>query len=431
VVGTTATTVPPAGFTVTSEDGDLTIEVPFEAMAADPGITIRVLAPEEYPPELAGAAQNPGTVIYSMEPDGLVFDAPVRVTRRIPVANFPGLPEDAIPIVTLVTTTADGSGFEYLGDLEVLLDGDDLFVSGETTHFTPLVSVSEQTYLAVELPNHFGYTTETNEGLILSALFFDSGGLPVAPPPRVTGVGFPRNGVEIGFVGGEGLVTIDCPVVGEYSPSIGFDMTFRPTEAAEGEATLNSSRILVPGVDQVEVLAQRVIPLSCVDPMTSLAGVGIDLRVETDHRNGVTDGLIGFGPTPRLDGSWAGLILDLNGNGTVDLSDRMFPVYEVVEMQQRWGYLAPLYEYGRYFIYVVDGNQYDWTPGEDYGPAPVLEHLPLLQSLFRGPGRFEATIALVGVDGAPFVYEVGPEEDTQTEPEAELLLWVVPLMHGL
>ncbi|MEX1206988.1 MAG: hypothetical protein WEE36_00065 [Acidimicrobiia bacterium] len=427
VVASTTTTAP-EGFTVTSEDGDLTIEVPFEAMATDPGITIGVLAPEEYPPELAGAAQNPGTVIYSMQPDGLVFDAPVRVTRRIPVANFPGLPEGAIPIVTLVTTTADGSGFEYLGDLEVLLDGDDLFVSGETTHFTPLVAVSEQTHLTLEVgSSHLGFATEALTRLPVRARFSATDAL-LLSPPQVTGAGSTDDDAAIGFEEGSGTLTVDCLALGQYRPRMGFLFTFRLTDAAEGEATLSSSRILVPGVDQVQVLAQRVTPLSCVDPSTSLAGVGIDLRAQTDHRNGVSDGLIGLGPMPRLDGTWAGLILDLNGNGMVDLSDRMYPVYEVVEMQQRWGYLAPLYEYGRYFIYVVDGNQYDWTPGDDYGPAPVLDHLPVLQSLFRGPGRFEASIALVGVDGAPFVYEVGPEEDTQTEPDAELLLFVVPLI---
>jgi hypothetical protein len=100
-------------------------------------------------------------------------------------------------------------------------------------------------------------------------------------------------------------------------------------------------------------------------------------------------------------------------------------------MQGRYGTVNPLFEMASHFIYVVDVNQYDWDPGEDYGPASVLEHLSLLQSQFGGPGRFEASIALVGVDGAPFVLEVGPGEDTQTEPEAELLLFVVPLIHGL
>src|SRR3972149_4644973 len=74
----TTTTTPP-GFEVTSEDGDLTVEVPFEAMASDPGITIRLLAGDEYPPELASAAENPKSRIYNLEPDGTVFAAPVTV----------------------------------------------------------------------------------------------------------------------------------------------------------------------------------------------------------------------------------------------------------------------------------------------------------------------------------------------------------------
>lgn len=440
----TTTTTVPEGFTVTSEDGDVTIEVPFEAMAVDPGIVIRVLAPEEYPPELAGAAANPGAVIYSMEPDGLVFDAPVEVTRRIPVANFPGLPEGSIPIVTLVTTTADGSGFEYLGDLEVLVNGEDVFVSGETTHFSPLVSAAEQTYLTPRLgSSHLGYTTEAGVGIDVTALFFNTGGSPLASPPEVTGAGFTRQDTVIGFAEGAGSVTVDCLVAGEYNPRIGFFATFRLTDPADDEATLQSSRNLVTGVGQVRLLAKRVTPVLCVDPITSLAGVSIDLRAQTDHpggeviipdedfAGGLSGASVDFGEVPRLEGTWGGLIRDSNGNGMVDGADLMFPVYEIAEMQMRYGVVDPLFDFGGYFIYVVDGNQYDWTPGDDYGPAPVLEHLPVLQSLFRGPGRFEASIALVGVDGNPFVYEVGPGEDTQTEPEAELILFVAPLIHGL
>jgi hypothetical protein len=439
----TTTTTGPEGFTVTSEDGDLTIEVPFEAMAADPGITIGVLAPEEYPPELAGAAQNPGTVIYSMEPDGLVFDAPVRVTRRIPVANFPGLPEDAIPIVTLVTTTADGSGFEYLGDLEVLLDGDDLFVSGETTHFTPLVSVSEQTSVSLGFgDSHLGSTTEALTALPVRARFSAADAL-LLSPPQVTGAGSTDDKAAVGFEEGPGTLEVDCLALGKYTPRMGFSFIFRITDAADDEVTLFSSRTLVSGVDEVEVLVQRVTPLSCVEPSTSLAGTTVELKTWVDHpgeqiiiqnedfRGGFTGLKDDFGPNPRLAGTWSGLILDLNSNRMVDGSDRMYPLYELVEMQGRYGTVNPLFEMASHFIYVVDVNQYDWDPGEDYGPAPVLEHLSLLQSQFRGPGRFEASIALVGVDGAPFVLEVGPGEDTQTEPEAELLLFVVPLIHGL
>jgi hypothetical protein len=435
------TTAVPQGFTVTSEDGDVTIEVPFEAMAEDPGITIRVLAPEEYPPELASAGNNPGTVIYSMEPDGLLFDAPVRVTRRLSVENVPGLPVDAIPIVTLVTSSADGSGFELLDDLVVLVDGEDFFVSGDTTHFSPLVTLSEQVFMRVRLAQtHDSFMTEIGVDFDLTPEFYGIDGSRLDAPEMVDGVGFTRHDDEIGFLEASHALGISCKIIGEYRPRVGFQINFRVAEAAANEATLRSSPLLIPGLTDVPILAKTVAPLACVDPATSLAGVRFELETAVDHPGGEvfitgeafgggnSGGRIGFGRTLRLAGTWAGLIRDSNGNGEVDGSDLMYPVYQIEEMEEMFGYVAPLYSFGDYFIYVIDGNQYDWNPGDEYGTAPVFEHLPVLRSLFRGPGRFEASIGVVGVDGNPFVFTVGSAEELKTEPDAELLLFVGPLL---
>ena len=92
-MATTSTVAPttapaPRAFTVTSDDGDVVLEVPAGAIAEDPGIVILRLQPEEYPEVLAGARELPGTVVYGLEPAGLEFAEPVRISRRIPVANF-------------------------------------------------------------------------------------------------------------------------------------------------------------------------------------------------------------------------------------------------------------------------------------------------------------------------------------------------------
>jgi len=84
----TTTAPAPRAFTVTSDDGDVVLEVPAGAIAEDPGIVILRLQPEEYPEVLAGARELPGTVVYGLEPAGLEFAEPVRISRRIPVANF-------------------------------------------------------------------------------------------------------------------------------------------------------------------------------------------------------------------------------------------------------------------------------------------------------------------------------------------------------
>ena len=422
---TTTTTAP--GFTVTSEDGDLTVEVPFEAMAEDPGITIRILAPEEYPPELAAAAENPGAVLYSLEPDGLTFDAPVRVTRRLSLENFPGLPAGAIPIVTLLTTQADGSGFELLGDLEVLHDGEDVLVSGDLTHFSPVITVGEQLFMkSIFDKYHNGFETEVGLDIGLSAAFYRTDGSAFGAPAMVVGAGFTRHDDAVGFAEGAGSLSIACKMTGEYRPRVGFQIEFRIEGAGVDEATLRSSPQLIPDLGTVSILVKQIAPLFCFGAETSLQGVQVDLQAAADHPGGIewipneaflggfSGAYVWFGNVPRLQGSWAGLIQDLNSNGQVDGDDMMLPVYPVVEMQQMYGYIAPLYGMDDYFVYVIDGKQFDWSPGEDYGAATVEATLPVLESLYLGMGRFDAAIALVTVDGLPFVFKVGPSEEAQT-----------------
>jgi hypothetical protein len=426
---TTSTT--PPGFTVTSDDGDLEIEVSFEAMAEDPGITIRVLPPEEYPPQLAGAAETPGTVIYSMEPDGLVFDAPVRVTRRLSASNFEGMADFDVPVVTLITATADGSGFELLGDLRVQRDGDEVFASGDTTHFSPLITVNEQITLRVRFGEfHRSFATEVGLRIDVLAEFTNAQSIS-EPPAAIAGVGYTRHADRVAFEEGE-FLGIDCLIPGEFRPRVGHDVEFNVSDPAEGEPTLHSSPQLVPGLDRVQIKLKNVAPLICYDPATSLHGLGVDFEIATDHPGGVAwvpggDFLGGnsasyawFGGNVRLDGTWAGLIQDGNRNGEVDATDTMFPVYRVEDIGGMQGFIAPLFTFADYFVYVIDGNQFDWNPGEGYGAGTVEEMVPFLESLYRGDGRFDSAIGLISRGGDPFVYTVDSSEEVQSAEGAEL-----------
>ena len=126
---------------VTSDDGDVTVEIP--AGAAPQGIeaSVRLLDPSDWPEQLASAATIEGVRIYELAPAGTEFSTPVTVTRRFDRADFGdhGTP-DRIPLVVLATSTVGGDGFELLDDQVAEVDGGDLFVSANTTHFSPLIS---------------------------------------------------------------------------------------------------------------------------------------------------------------------------------------------------------------------------------------------------------------------------------------------------
>ena len=138
---TSPTTTPAVGSVlITSEDGNLTLEVrAADAERVSP--SIRILDPSEWPAELGDAEQLPGVTIYEMEPDGAVFDEPVTVTRRLDIASFgESIGAFDVPLVVPFTQEDDGR-FVPLADLEVTRIGSTLFASGTTTHFSPLGTI--------------------------------------------------------------------------------------------------------------------------------------------------------------------------------------------------------------------------------------------------------------------------------------------------
>ena len=438
-LGVTTTTEPP-GFTVVSDDGDLEIDVPFEAMAEDPGITIRVLDPEEYPAQLAGAEQTPGTVIYSMEPEGLTFEAPVRVTRRLSASNFGDLADLEVPVAVMMTTDADGS-FEVMGDLRVQRDGDDIYVSGETMHFSPAVTIYGKIRVRFYYDDqHRDLGTEPGHPIYLSPRFTNDEGQPFESGPiSVTGVGYTRNDDAISFQSGE-FLGIDCLIPGEYTPRGGVEVEFDVGEPENGEPTIRGVGTLAPGTTTLKIKVKNVLPLTCFAPDTSIQGTQVDAEIASDHPGGVEwvpngDFLGGnsaaygwFNGNVRLDGAWVGLIGDRNGNGIIDSNDAMFPVYEVKDYGGMIGFVAPLFSYGDYFIYWLDGKQFDWNPGEEYGVGTAGEILPYLETLYRGMGRFDSAIGVITVDGAPFVYRVDSSEEVQSATGAVTEIFTPPLL---
>jgi len=420
------------GFQVFSEDGDLEVRVPVTAMAEDLGISIRLLSPDEYPPELAGAAENPGTRIYNLEPEGLTFDAPVRVIRRIPAANFGDLAATEIPVVYLVTQNPAGE-FELFDSLEVMRDGDDLFVGGETTHFSPVISISGQVNAEI-VPDaeHSVFATEVGTNEFFGIEFKGSDGTLLNKPSillpvmrvRESFMAFDSNAGR----GNASQESVQCTGIGEAKPRLGF-VTTLSADPEPNQAGLVGVQSLIPGLMSAGMQLKIAQPFKCLDPKTSIIGTSIQFTIQTDHPGGVASvpngdfrgGLsAGWGV---LNARWAdgyqGLITDSNGNGKVDIDDNM---YEPQMVDSGGGVVLPLYSFGDYFLYTVDAASY--SPLPSWGPSPYSVHdgLVWLNDLYEGDGRFETSVGVLGVDGAPFQYTVDSSEQPETV-DGEVLLF--------
>lgn len=87
--------------TVTSDDGKLTLEIPFGAVGDDVQITATAVPQAELPDELA-RLRGAGTG-YRLEPEGLEFSEPVDVALTLDVAELEGQPENGTSAFGLVT----------------------------------------------------------------------------------------------------------------------------------------------------------------------------------------------------------------------------------------------------------------------------------------------------------------------------------------
>jgi hypothetical protein len=135
--GTSRETIGPEGGEITSADGRLTLTFPPDAFSEDTEITIREINPEDLPPEFDGLDPE---FAYVLEPDGIEFAVPVTATLMLdeePVQDDGSLETE----FALLITSSDGE-LEVLENLsrEVDEDANMTTVSGELSHFSPLVA---------------------------------------------------------------------------------------------------------------------------------------------------------------------------------------------------------------------------------------------------------------------------------------------------
>ena len=145
--------------TATSDDNNVTVEVP-EGALADSGVvvSVRTLGPDERPAALAGLELR--GALYELEPDGAVFEEPVKVTRYIDLEQLVLDPDRGLPVPTLLTVDGDGS-WDVLDEQTVSYDGSTAIVSGTTTHFSTLVSLAGLAFVDVSMTD---VTREVSKG---------------------------------------------------------------------------------------------------------------------------------------------------------------------------------------------------------------------------------------------------------------------------
>jgi len=358
---TTTTTDP--GFTATSDDGRVTIEVTPDALADDPGITITALTTDAHPEELTGLSTVP--IVYALEPGQLEFDAPVRISVTIPIEEMtaPGF-EAMLPVATLITTTTDGTGWQFLDDIRVSRDAQSFMISGLTDHFSRLAVVPEQVFIE----SRFIEITPTRT-MDLGFDFFWANGVELATP-QLTGTFIPfetstdPGDVAVGIA--DGTVSLTCPpdiatVIGDLE----LEAALRAVEDDSGETGLvTAPQITTLQQQEATVTFTGGIQLLCTPTITADGTLTMDVSV--DHPGGVTivpgedfkGGLsalyIDFGlGLPPL---YVGLIRDVDSDGRIGPNDIMYPPQPTDITDGVSTVVIPLYAYGDYFPYILGGE---------------------------------------------------------------------------
>jgi len=419
------TTTAEAGFEVTSEDGAVTVHVPASAMTEDPGITITRLETVDYPPGLGVVADDPTARVYDLGPDGTEFDAPITVSLTIDLADLPDLAPNEIPAYLLFTTSGDG--FEMYRDLAITRHGSEAIVSGTVSHFSPLIAVRETATPVVAIDRTdleataslrsfdqiLDLMTEVPGRIPIAAGFRDQSGATVAGQVTFNAV----DGVPATVQGSR--LDIRCEEIAEIEVLPSFSAVYG-SDAIAGVVNFITTRQLFPESQQADLRFAFESRVRCFDPSTSVLGIDLSgVRVATDHpggtdwipdrdfQGGISASFVTAAPSERLSTMYVGLICDNDFNGMVDATDTMFPAYAFRDGEIRLQIVLPLFGYADYFLYMVDGSQYSGVPaGTGW---TVADGLDWYQGMHTGPGRFEASLGIVG-GGDPFVYTVDAGE---------------------
>lgn len=148
--GVVSKEIGPDGGTVTSSDDRLTLTIPEGALTSTETITIEAITTDDLGAGFDAIVNDVGAKnTYELGPDGLQFDAPI--TARITSEQTPVQNGDSLGVAAELLLTVNDGTVEVLDSLRTHFDADagTVTVSGEMTHFTPVLHSNEYAQLVI------------------------------------------------------------------------------------------------------------------------------------------------------------------------------------------------------------------------------------------------------------------------------------------
>lgn len=137
---TSAETIGAGGGAITSVDGNVTLDVPAGALAADTEITMTMVPAGQRSSELSDL--TPEAVVYEFGPDGLQFSTPATVTLALPDAEAPVTSGDSLSTPLTVVASLSGGTLELAGAQETTVEPTSgaLVARAEIDHFSSVLA---------------------------------------------------------------------------------------------------------------------------------------------------------------------------------------------------------------------------------------------------------------------------------------------------
>lgn len=234
--GLVSADIGPAGGSLVSADGELTLAFPAGALGTTQKITIQTIDPAAPGNEFAGVDVRRA---YQLGPDGLTFPFPVSVTLRS--SQQPVKVDSSVQLFPeFLLIAANGGPIELLDNPRLQMEGDSVVVRGELSHFSTLVDFAfdgDVFFSATNVPDELtigstftavarmGNNAEGSVKVVGNARYSDKSSAPIqAEPPasdvplQLVGTAFEGSfahsctGPGLGVYGGELSAQVDIPI---------------------------------------------------------------------------------------------------------------------------------------------------------------------------------------------------------------------------
>jgi hypothetical protein len=125
------------GGSIASNDGNIAIAIPPGALTEDTTVSISVLSEDEWTDDIKNL--DPVGPVYNLEADEATFQEPVTVKLAVDSSLYV-IENDKIQVtVPMLYSINSTSQPESLQDMRMVVDPEEVYILGNTTHFSPLI----------------------------------------------------------------------------------------------------------------------------------------------------------------------------------------------------------------------------------------------------------------------------------------------------